>query len=252
MEKRLKRKIAAGAIAGLAAAGAGGAVAATQLGSPQERSQAIVDDAASQLGIPSSKLSDALKKALENQVDAAVKDGRLTEKQAEELKSRIASGDIPIFGAPFRGPGPFGHFAPFVALDAAATYLGLTDAELRTQLRDGKTLAQIAKDKDKSVDGLIGALYDAAKKNLDAAVSAGRLTKEREESILPDVKQRITDFVNGNGPKFFRDHFGDRLGPRFGPGFGPGFRPRFGDRFGFRRFGRDAGYGPPIFGPPTS
>ena len=40
-----------------------------------------------------------------------------------------------------------------LSLAAAATYLGLTEAELRTELQAGKTLAQVAKAKDKSVDG---------------------------------------------------------------------------------------------------
>ena len=78
MEKRHRRRIVAGTVVGLAVAGGGAAIAATQLTSPQATSQAIVDDAAQQLGIAPTKLSDALKKALENQVDAAVKDGRLT------------------------------------------------------------------------------------------------------------------------------------------------------------------------------
>jgi hypothetical protein len=249
MEKRLKRRIVVGGIAVLAVAGAGGAIAARQLGSPQERSQAIVVDAAKQLGIPSAKLSDALKKAVENQIDAAVQAGQLTKEQGADLKARIESGEAPLFGGgPSRG-GPGHHFSHFVGLETAADYLGLTGSELRTQLRDGKTLAQIAKDRGKSVDGLIGALYDAAKKQLDAAVAAGRLTKDQEDKILADAKQRITDFVNGNGPKF-RDHFGDRLGS--GDRFGPGFRPGFGDRLGPGRFGRAGGYGPPLFAPPTT
>ena len=41
-----------------------------------------------------------------------------------------------------------GPFAP------AAKYLGLTQEQLLTQLRDGKSLADIAKAQGKSVDGL--------------------------------------------------------------------------------------------------
>jgi polyhydroxyalkanoate synthesis regulator phasin len=213
MDKRVKRRIAIGAVVGLAAAGGGGAIAATQLGSPQQTSQAIVDDAAKQLGIPSAKLSDALKKALENQVDAAVKDGRLTKDEGDALKKRIESGDSPLLFAPLGGrpdfgPGHFGH-AMGIELDAAATYLGMTESDLRTQLESGKSLAQIAKDKGKSVDGLVQALYDAAKKQLDDLVSAGKLTKDEETNILSDLKQRLTDHVNDThpvGPGF--GHFG--------------------------------------------
>src|SRR4051794_28154051 len=173
MNSSLKRKLAAGVVAGLAVAGGGAAIAATQLGSPSEESKAIVDDAAQQLGIPSTKLSAALKKALDNQVDAAVKAGKITKEQGDALKTRIATDDYPLLGVGGRGPhggpgGPgFGHHGVGVKLDAAATYLGLTQAELRTQLESGKTLAEIAKAQNKTVDGLVSALVAEAKKHLD-------------------------------------------------------------------------------------
>ena len=198
-----KRKIVAGAAAGLAVAGGGAAIGATQLGSPGAESQAVVNDAARQLGIQPSKLGDALKKALENRVDAAVAAGRLTKEQGDALKARIESGEVPLFGG-FHGGfhGGFGHH--FGDLDAAASYLGLTEAGLRSQLEGGKTLAQVAKDRGKSVDGLVEALVEAAKKRLDADVAAGRLTRSQADSILDDLKQRITDRVDGDaGPPRF-------------------------------------------------
>src|SRR5207248_1671438 len=150
-------------------AGGGAAIAADRLGSNDD-SQAVVNDAAKQLGVTPSALSTALKKALENRVDEDVAAGRLTKEQGDELKQRIESGDLPLFFGP-RG----GHFEHFGELDAAASYLGVTEAELRTQLESGKTLAQVAKDRGKSVDGLIQALADSATKRLDGDVAAGRL-----------------------------------------------------------------------------
>ena len=224
MEWRPKRKLAAGAVAALAVAGGGVAIGATQFGSPKEENQAIVADAAKQLGIAPAKLNDALKKALENRIDAAVTAGRLSKEQGDELKTRIESGELPLFFA--RGPhGRFGHPGP--SLDVVATYLGLTEAELRTELRSGKTLAQIATAHGKTADGLVQALYDAKKKTLDAAVSARRLSQSEEDSRLAGLKQRITDFVNGRFPRPFADHrspHGFRNGP---PLWGPRRAGRF-------------------------
>ena len=211
-------KVAIAAIAALSVVGAGGAIAATKLISPGDRSEAIVSDAAKQLGVEPSALSNALKKALENQVDADVAAGRLTKEQGDALKQRIESGEYPLFG--FGGPGAhheFGH-GPFAEkLDAAAAYLGLTEAELRTQLAAGKSLADVAKAQGKSVDGLIAALVAEAKTKVDAAVANGRLTQAQADEMLSELKARITDLVNDKFPAppsgfGFRDHF---RGPAF-------------------------------------
>ena len=215
----MRRKVIAGAAAALAVGGAGAGVAATKLttNSPSEESKAIVNDAAKSLGVEPSKLSAALKKAFENRIDAAVAAGRLTKQQGDELKQRIESGDFPLFGPPAFGPGFGGPHLFFHGLDAAAGYLGLTEAELHSRLESGKTLAEIAKAQGKSVDGLKAALVKEAKTHLDAAVEAGRLSSAEEQRVLADMEQRIDDLVNGKLPdRFPRRHgfgFRDRQGP---------------------------------------
>src|SRR3954468_22077331 len=124
---RHKRAVGAGAVAVLAIAGGGPAIPATKPSPPQAESKAAVADAASQLGISSSKLTQALQTALENRVDAAVAAGQLTAAQGKELKARIEAGEVPLLAV---GAGPRGHDGPGFGhhggpgLDAAATYLG--------------------------------------------------------------------------------------------------------------------------------
>src|ERR1051326_1884489 len=231
MEAHTKRKLVAGTVAAVLVGGAGGALAASRLDSPKEESQAVIADAAKQLGIQPAKLSDALKKALENRADAAVTAGRLTKPQGDALKARIESGDVPFFlGGPALGRdrdgGPFPRrhaHGPGPGLHAAATYLGLTEDQLRNELESGKTLAQIATAHGKTVDGLVGALLDEAKQRLDGAVADGRLTRAEADSILAGLKDRITNLVNGSLPRpdgdGRRGGFGFRHGPA--PLFGP-------------------------------
>jgi len=205
----MRRKVIAGAAAALAVGGAGAGVAATRLAdSPSAESKAIVNDAAKSLGVEPSKLEAALEKAFEDRIDAAVAAGRLTKAQGEELKQRIESGDFPLFGPPAFGPG-FGMPHPFFhGLDAAASYLGLTEEQLESRLESGKTLAQIAKAEGKSVDGLKAALVKDAKAKLDAAVKAGTLTKAEEQKVLKDLEQRIDGLVDGQLRLRFREHRG--------------------------------------------
>ena len=107
------------------------------------------------------------------------------------------------------------HRGGMEKLTAAATYLGLTEAQLRTQLQSGKTLADIAKaTSGKTVDGLVQAMVDAETTELAKAVQDGRLTAAQEQQILAQLEQRVTDMVNGTfGP-------GMHGGP--GMGMGPG------------------------------
>jgi hypothetical protein len=221
------RRILAATVAGLAVTGGVGAgIAASQ---DDSRTSSFFDAVARHLGISSQELEDATRAAAIDQVDAALEEGRITEEQAEELKSRIESGDVPpflgpglFFGGP-RGDGEhefgfgFGfHFGE--KLDAAAEYLGVTEEELRSALREGKSLAEIAEEQGKSVDGLEDALLAAAETRLNEAVADEELTREQADRILERLRERIDDLVNASGDNRFRFHFRG-----YGPGFGGPF-----------------------------
>ena len=218
MARRYKLVIAAAAV--LSVLVAGGAVAATKVLTPRQERQAVINDAARQLGVEPQELTNALKQALKNRVDAAVKDGRLTQEQARKLKEAIDSGELPFFGlGPGRlggpGPGPgfgFRHHGgpgPFHAkFEAAARYLGMTQAKLEEALKDGKTLAQVAKDQGKSVDGLVDVLVGEVEKKLDRAVENGHLTEAEKRKMVAGIRDRVTDLVNGRFPAPFHGRFG--------------------------------------------
>jgi polyhydroxyalkanoate synthesis regulator phasin len=194
-------KVAVGAALVLSATVAGAAIGATKVLSPKQESQAVIEDAAGQLGVTPESLSNALKQALKNRVDEAVKDGRLTREEGTKLKQAIDAGEAPLFGL---GPGPeFRHHGagPFHAkFEAAADYLGMSEAQLRRALESGKTLAQVAKDRHKSVDGLVDALLAGAEKKLDRAVASGQMTEAEKKEMLAGLRDRITDLVNGRFP----------------------------------------------------
>ena len=96
---RKRSKIAAGAGAALAVAGAGAAVAADRL-TPKAESQAIVNDAAKQLGVDPAKLSDALEQALKNRIDAAVTEGRLSQGAGRRDEAPHHLGRVPALHRP--------------------------------------------------------------------------------------------------------------------------------------------------------
>lgn len=211
MQRTLKLKIAGGVTALAAVVGAGGAIAATQL-SPTDESDAIVADAAKQLGVNADELDAALKQALENRIDAAVEAGQLTEAQATQMKERIAAGEVPLVGVGRGGGHHFGHHG-FADLGAAATFLGVTEDALRTRLENGDTLAEIAEAEGKTAAGLVDALVAAAKADLDEKVAEGRLTEAQRTSILADLESRIESVVSGEARFGFRGGHGRFEGP---------------------------------------
>ena len=220
MTHRISKRVA-GLVAGLLVlVGAGAAVAASGACSDD-----FLADVAKRLGVTQDALEDAIVGAREAQLDKAVADGALTEEQAKRLKERLESGDLgPGFGGPgfghrgFGQPG-FGHHA-FGGLDAASTYLGLTDAELRAALMEGKSLADVAKEEGKSVDGLKAAIRKAHEERLAEAVKDGRLTQAQADSLADRLAEVVDDLVErtpgerGMGPA--ERGFGGWDGP---PGF---------------------------------
>lgn len=206
-------------------AGGGAAIAGTGVFSPKQEREAFLNDAAKELGVEPGELSAALKSALKKRVDAAVAAGRITKAEGDRIKARIDAGAPPLFfgfGRPGFGHGPRGfglgshkrHFGhPGKAwLESAASYLGLTEASLRAALEDGKTLAQVANDRGKSVEGLVQALVAEKEKAADQAVEDGRLTKAERDDLVAGLKQRLRHLVNGRFPPHREHRFEDRRG----------------------------------------
>lgn len=228
------KRIIAGAAVAVVAAGAGGAAYAATSSGPDAGQAALLGDAAKRLGVQPAQLRGALQQALFDRLDAAVKAGRLTQQQADAIKQRIqAGGPLPLGGPGFHRGRFFG--VERAGLRVAASYLGLTPAELRTQLAGGKTLAQVAGARNKSVSGLEQALRNALAQRLDKAVAAGRITAAQKNRILSRLSARIDDLVNGRlpappmgaGPRAFHGQWGPGPAGDGPPGGGPPPGPVF-------------------------
>jgi AraC-like DNA-binding protein len=237
LQRKLVIVLAALAVVALA----GGAYAATQSSAPPTR-QAFLNDVAKRLHVTPQQLTAALNGASADQLQAQVKAGRLTQAQAnaieQQQKKNGGSPAIP-FGlfapgpgqGPGFGPGP-GGLAPgpgrlvpgpaigrglfgLGSLDSVASYLGLTNAQLFQQLSTGKSLAQIAAARGKSVSGLEQAITSATKSRLDKLVAAKVLTAAQEQKILSHLSSGLAQRINRKGLP------GARPNLRWGFGRGP-------------------------------
>lgn len=221
MQRILRHRLVIGGVALAFAAAGGGAYAASQSSSNPQKP--FLNDVAKRLHVSPQRLMAAVKAAMIDRLNAAVKDGRLTQAEANAIKQRIERGGMPPFfmgpGMPFHGPGGFffGGPPPFGPFSGAASYLGLSEAQLLTDLRSGRSLAQIAKARGKSVAGLEQAMSAAIKAKLDQAVKAGRLTKSEEQRLLSMMASRLRDLISRTGPAL--------PGPPFAHPHGPGLVP---------------------------
>jgi transposase-like protein len=178
------RRVVLASCAVLVIAGAGVSVAAAQAtptptATTQPGYQAFVDALAKRLGITSANLQQAIG-------------------QARTDVGLPANGQ----GFPFgpgggrggRGPGGGGD------LTTAAQAIGISV----DQLRQGKSLAQVAQAHGKNPTDVGNALKNAAHQRLDQAVSAGRLTAEQanQQKTQADqrIDQRLTQVQSQNGP----------------------------------------------------
>ncbi len=141
-------------------------------------------------------LETALVAAIKTKVDAARAAGKLDAARADRLLQRAPQLVERLVNAKPRTRAPRAKAAPGGLLKAAATYLGVTNAQLVTDLRAGKSLAQVATAKGKSVDGLEQALLAALKQQVDAAVAAGKLDAARAQKLLERAPAHIERLVN--------------------------------------------------------
>ena len=190
----VRRHIALAAAVVAVAALAFGAGSAAAADTPS-----LGDAVAARLGITGDQLRAAFKAELNARIDAAVAAGRLTPEQGTKLKERVANakglGIVVRRAFAERHKGLVGRIVQVHRLGAAAKYLGMTPKELRTARQSGRSLAQIAASKGKSVDGLVAAIVAPAKARAAKAVSNGKLTQQRADELIARLTERVKALV---------------------------------------------------------
>jgi hypothetical protein len=147
-------------------------------------------------GKTASGLIDAIVAAEKKVLDGENAAGWITDAQETNLLANIKSAVTDLVN---NGPGvPFGPRTSL--LQTAADYLGMSVSDLQTDLKAGKTLADEAKAKGKTVDGLVQALLAPLKADLDKRVTAGDITAAQETAILNRETAHLTDLVNNTPP----------------------------------------------------
>ena len=179
----LRSKIVAIAGAGFLGAGLLGGVAFAATPSTTDAVVNTVADTRTAVA-DADKAHGKLKAAL----DALVAKGVITQAQEDAILAAVA--------ADHKDHPKLREFVGDIT-KASVDYLGVPAEQVKKGLMAGKSLGQIANETPgKSRDGLVDALDTAAGKRIDAAVDAGKITKEQAATLRPKVNEAIAKIVD--------------------------------------------------------
>ena len=197
------------AVGGIAMAQTGGGTSATptpsagpRSGQRQAQVNGFLDALSKNLGVDRAKLDSALKTTADQQIDAAVKSGQITQDRATKLKQAVDSGQFPgglaglagIAGGHDRGGKAAGMAAGLqacgqAAMSAVQQALGNeTPDQLRAELKSGQTFDQIAQAHGTTAQAIGSSVATAVQPCLDAAVKSGAVTSSQETTILNGIR----------------------------------------------------------------
>ncbi len=131
---------------------------------------------AQKLGTTAEKLQQTYSDAQKEAATQGVKQGLLTQAQADRILGTTVNASISNAG-----------------LQAAASTLGMSTTDLTTALRGGKTLLTLAQEKNVDVAKLRTAIANAEKAAIDQAVKDGKLTQAQADALKTNLKPENID-----------------------------------------------------------
>ncbi|MCX2727458.1 hypothetical protein OO015_08120 [Thermomicrobium sp. 4228-Ro] len=151
---------------------------------------------------------------LDDLLSALVNEGIVSQEQADRIRQYLASqAQTRCYQAQVLPAADI--------LSTAANKLGITTSQLALELRQGKSLAQIAAEHNVSRDDLKNALLQAAQSNANALVQQGILTQEEANQALQAVQSNLDTLLDQTGLRGFKRGFG--WGRGWHHGFGRGW-----------------------------
>jgi polyhydroxyalkanoate synthesis regulator phasin len=185
--------------------------------------QQFLQDLASRLGVSVDTLQGDIKDTEKALIDKAVTDGKLTQNQANDLKTRIDNGENVQLGQILGNHRKGIRGVVNDIIGEAATVLGLQKSDVTDGLKAGTSLNDIANAHGASTAGFHAKLLAQVKTDLDAQVASGDITQAQADQAYQMFSDNIDKITNGTrgdfGPGFRHGpgHGGHGFG---GPGFG--------------------------------
>ena len=172
--------------------------------------QQYLQGLANRLGVSVSTLQQDKLASADDVIAQLVKDGKLTQNQANQLKQRLASHQA----CTGKGKGLWGRgvmmqslkqYLPTVATQVSQG-LHMTSTQLMSQLQSGKSLSDIATAQGVSAAQLQTIVTNAIQSAVNKAVSDGNLTQQQATNIMQMLQKNPGAFN-----RLLNGHFGKQL-----------------------------------------
>ncbi len=166
----------------------------------QQRRDNFLQRVADKLNVSLEQLKQSFKDSAIDAVNASVADGKITQDQATKMIDRINKGNGAGLGHFLRAHGneirAFRVKVRAGVIQSAATALNVQPADLRTQLKDGKSIADVATTQNVSLDTVKTQITTDAKTKLDAAVTNKKLTQGQADKALQTLTNNLDKILN--------------------------------------------------------
>jgi hypothetical protein len=181
------------AILGVAAVGAVAYAQDDGSGGPFDFGGRFREAIAEILGISVEEYDAAVEQAQEQVVDEALAEGWLTEDQAKRMQERFGNG---VGAQGMKGMGFMGRGATSL-IDVAAEKMGMSVRDLRAELQDGKSIADVANEKGVDTQDIIDTYLAELETSLADAVAEAKITQNQADWQLQQATEKAPDQLNG-------------------------------------------------------
>ena len=139
-----------------------------------------------EIGKSQAEINAAFQKAVGETLADEVKSGQITQAQADAIKQKLANQTPCTLPSAAGRTGDKGAIGAYLQqyMSAAASALGITQAQLTTDLKNGQSLSQIAAAQKVSEADFRTRLIANLKPALDKAVADKKLTAAQEQAIV--------------------------------------------------------------------
>jgi polyhydroxyalkanoate synthesis regulator phasin len=187
--------------------------------------QQFLQDLASRLGVSVDTLQGDIRDSEKALIDKGVADGKITQDQANDLKTRIDKGENVHLGMILGNHRKGIRGVVNDIIGEAAKVLGLQKSDVTDGLKAGASLNDIANAHGTSTADFHTKLLAQVKSDLDARVASGEITQAQADQAYQKLSDNIDKITNGTRFNFPGLRHGFRGGPWFGGPNGNGGVP---------------------------